>query len=69
MTATHLTEFQQQVLHDMGLQESLRALTDRSTFLQAVVQLGNAHGFAFTAEDVETAMRVNQRNWLERWVL
>jgi hypothetical protein len=69
MTATHLTEFQQQVLHDPALQESLRGMTDRAAFMEAVVQLGCVHGHTFTTEEVEAAMRVNQRGWLERWVL
>jgi hypothetical protein len=69
MTVTCLAEFQQQVLHDVVLQEPLRAITDRTAFVAAVVQLGNAHGYTFTAEEVEAVMRVNQRNWIERWVL
>jgi len=69
MTTAHLAEFQQQVLHDAALQEPLREITDRVAFMDAVVRLGNVNGYTFTTEEVETAMRANQRGWLERWVL
>jgi hypothetical protein len=64
-----LADFQQQVLHDTALQEPLCAITDRAAFVDAVVQSGRARGYAFTVEEVEAAMRANQRSWLERWIL
>jgi hypothetical protein len=63
-----LAEFQQQVLHDVALQATLRAITDRAAFITAVVQLGTANGCTFTAQDVDAAMQANQRAWLERWI-
>ena len=69
MTAAHLTAFQQQVLQEAALQEWLRAILDRAAFLAGVVQLGHDYGYTFTVEEVEAAMRVNQRGWLERWIL
>jgi hypothetical protein len=63
-----LAEFQQQVLHDVALQERLRAITDHRAFVDVVIQAGQARGYDFAADDVEAAMRLNHRHWLERWI-
>jgi hypothetical protein len=46
----------------------LSGITDVREFQQQTVVLGRKHGYVFTGEDVNAAMRENRRAWLERWV-
>jgi hypothetical protein len=55
-------------LRDATLQGMLWEPIRDDVFIEAVVRLGGEQGFAFTADDVREAMRVNRRAWLERWI-
>ena len=68
MQSSGFEEFQQFVLADESLQESLRDITERKEFITKVVELGAKYGYAFTSNEVEEAMRINRRNWTERGI-
>lgn len=68
MSMESFEQFRQIVLHDVSLQERLRATTDPESFVRLVVRAGEEWGCHFTREDVEEAMRTNRRAWLERWI-
>ena len=57
MTESRLEEFRQLVFATEPLQEELRDLTDRKNFVTRLTDLGAAHGYHFTAADVDEAMR------------
>jgi hypothetical protein len=59
-------EFRSMVLGDESLQAQLRDITERSDFIAKVIELGEAHGCKFTAEDVAEAMRRSRGNGIER---
>ena len=54
------------VEQDEELQKELRDIQDRNLFISRVVQLGESRGCRFTATEVEEAMKVSHREWLER---
>ena len=66
MSEESLERFRQLVLQDPALQARLRESDDREVFLGLVVQLAETRGYSFTAEEVETALRISRRAWLER---
>jgi len=68
MSLESFEQFRTLVLQDQSLQERLRATTDRNTFLDLVVQMGEERGFQFTAQDVDAAMQASRRAWIERWI-
>jgi predicted ribosomally synthesized peptide with nif11-like leader len=68
MSEESFEQFRQLVLRDLVLQERLREVDDRETFPTLVVRVGEEQGYAFTAEDVEAAIRTNGRAWVERWI-
>ncbi|MGB7924193.1 MAG: Nif11-like leader peptide family natural product precursor [Pyrinomonadaceae bacterium] len=68
MSRESFEQFRQLVLQDTVLQERLRETVDRETFVHLVVRLGEERGYAFTALDVEAAMRASQQAWLLRWI-
>ena len=57
--------FRKLVLANEVLQLGLRELRDKESFVQAVVELGSHHGFEFSRDDVEDAMRAGRRAWIE----
>jgi hypothetical protein len=57
MSENKFEEFRQLVLLEESLQKELRGLTDRKEFVNRMVELGAAHGYQFTAQDVEEALR------------
>ncbi len=61
-------QFRTLVLHDLALQEELRAIADAACFIERAVQLGTERGCFFGAADVEEALRTACRAWLERWI-
>jgi Aspartyl/Asparaginyl beta-hydroxylase/Nif11 domain len=63
-----LTRFRQAVLCDRDLQHRLRQTADRESFIRLVVAVGRKRGFHFAPADVEEALRLAQRRWLERWI-
>jgi response regulator of citrate/malate metabolism len=64
----NLEQFREAVLEDAALQETLRDVRDRKTFVALVMSLGVERGYDFTAEEVEEALRASRRAWLERWI-
>ncbi len=60
--------FRRCVLSDISLQEQLRGIEDKKEFIAATVELGAANGFVFGTAEVESAMRKNQQQWIERWM-
>ena len=61
-------DFRELVLGDLPTQEQLQAITDAGEFVSRVVELGQTHGFGFTAADVEEEMRTARRKWFERGI-
>lgn len=68
MSMESFEQFRQIVLHDVALQERLRAVIDRPSFVELIVRVGGERGCHFTPEDVEAAMRANRQLWIERWI-
>jgi hypothetical protein len=60
--------FHQRVLSDLSLQEKLREIEDKKEFIAATIALGAANGFVFSAAEIESIMRANQQQWIERWM-
>lgn len=63
-----LQRFRNTVLSDLKLQQRLRETDDPESFVRLVVGLGRELGYRFTAADVDTVMRAEQRAWFERWI-
>jgi hypothetical protein len=68
MSEENFERFRQIVLRDLSLQERLREIAERQTFVQKTVELGAEFGCEFTPEDVAEAMRRGRRAWNERWI-
>ena len=68
MSQENLEQFRETVFAERSLQKELREVREQEAFIKAVVRLGEKHGYRFTAEDVEEALRANRRAWLMRWV-
>ncbi len=68
MSQSALAEFRQFVFTNEHLQQELRQLEDRAEFIESVVRFGKENGFEFSAEDVEESLRLNRREWIERWI-
>lgn len=68
MSQTSLEQFCERVLENQSLQEQLRGITDKTTFLTSVVQLGAEQGFSFTIDEVNIAIRGNMQAWIERFI-
>jgi hypothetical protein len=54
------------VLGDVSLQKRLRDTEDKPLFHAMTVTLGRQRGFHFHTGDVEEALRVCRRDWIER---
>ena len=52
-----LERFRTFVLENVALHEELRSANQQHEFVQAVVEIGQRHGFAFTAQDVAQAIQ------------
>ncbi len=65
-SARQLERFCALVMRDADLQAQFRGEEDPARFVALALEAGRNHGFIFTAEDVETAMRRAHRAWLER---
>lgn len=68
MAKQDLERFQDVVLSDAALQRELRGCVERAAFIALVLERGREHACFFTADEVEAAMRANQRAWLERGI-
>jgi hypothetical protein len=58
--------FRKLVLEDPVLQDELREIVDRASFIDCALRLGEQRGHRFSRADVEDAMRAGRRVWLER---
>ena len=63
-------DFYALVLSDADLQSELQGLSQANPdgFADAVVAAGSARGFAFGSDEVEQALNVYRRAWIERWI-
>lgn len=68
MAKENLEKFRKLVLRDLSLQEKLRDITDRETFIALTLRLGEERGCHFRREDVEEALRADRHSWRERWL-
>lgn len=59
-------DFRSMVLGDESLQAQLRDITERDEFIAKVIELGEAHGCEFTAEDVAESMRRGRSTGVEQ---
>ncbi len=62
--ARSFEQFRERVLEDTSLQEELRDVPDRETLVPLLIELGLQHGFAFRANEVETAMDTARLEWM-----
>lgn len=69
MISAGLAQFKERVWSDAVLQAQLLAFDDRATFITAVIETAQTLGYSFTTDEIEAAMRANQRAWAERWIL
>jgi hypothetical protein len=58
--------FRETVFEDIPLQQALLQIADRHQFLDAVVTAGAARGYSFGRIEAESALRLRQREWLEK---
>ncbi|WIG97765.1 Nif11-like leader peptide family natural product precursor [Myxococcus sp. SDU36] len=68
MGAEAFERFRLRVLEDVTLQDALRETSDTAAFMSRAIELGAAHGYYFTAEDLHEALRAARRVWRERWI-
>jgi len=60
--------FRKIVLAEPLLLEQLRATPDVPSFIALVREMARVHGFQFSVEDVQAALRASQQAWIERWI-
>lgn len=68
-TPAGFAAFQKFVLESPALQEELRDIPEWGAFMDRVLAMGAANGYAFTADDLAQAMQASRRAWIERWIL
>jgi hypothetical protein len=56
------------VLGDVSLQQELRQAPDQESLFRMVVALGRDRGYEISEQDLEDAVRMHTRAWLERWL-
>jgi len=56
------------VLSDVSLQQELRQARDQESLFRMVLALGHEHGYEISEQDLEEAVRMHTRAWLERWL-
>jgi hypothetical protein len=67
MYSDALEQFCQLVLRNQDLQRQLRETPDQRAFTERMLALGVAHGFLFSAAEIEARLRAARQAWLERW--
>lgn len=68
MPDSDVARFRQIVLADRGLQDRLRVPEERAEFVETAVRTALENGISLTADEVETALRMGRREWIERWI-
>jgi predicted ribosomally synthesized peptide with nif11-like leader len=68
MSQNDFQQFRARVLNDPLLQRRFMGLDSSEEFTALVTEAGAELGFAFTAEDVAEAMRVEHSEWITRWI-
>lgn len=61
-----LEQFRRIVLEETALQEKFLAVPESVEFRTLVIKLGTERGYDFTVDDIEDALRINRRAWVER---
>ncbi len=56
------------VLSDVSLQQDLKKATDQESLFRMVRTLGCDRGYDVSEQDLEEAVRMHTRAWLERWL-
>ena len=65
MSHADLHKFLAQIGSDSKLQDQLKGVTEKTAFTQALVKMGSASGFHFTADDVDVVLVQNKVNPLQ----
>ena len=68
MAKENLEKFRELVLRDLSLQEKLRDITDRETFIALTLRSSEERGCRLRREDLEEALETSRRAWFERWL-
>ncbi len=63
---TALNAFRSKVVKSAALFQQLQTVGDHRSFIILMTELGAAHGYIFSPEDVRGALRWEQRRWFER---
>ena len=58
----------QLVVSDPALQAVLLPSSDERSLFDRAMALGRERGYEFSETDMEEAVRINRRGWLERWL-
>lgn len=61
-----IEDFVAEVVANPALMTRLLPIEDRREFLDEVLEVARAAGYALTAGDLEVAMNANRRRWIER---
>jgi hypothetical protein len=56
------------VLSDVSLQQELRQAPDQESLFRMVLALGHDRGYDISERDLEEAVQMHIRAWLERWL-
>jgi Aspartyl/Asparaginyl beta-hydroxylase len=62
-------QFRELVLDQPDLVAALWPIEQPDVFIERVVELGQHHGFRFTAQEVEAALRMGRRVAVGRWIV
>ncbi len=68
MSVENFDRFRELVINDPPLRDELRSFPDRAALRQRTIVLGRERGFDFSEADIESAARIMQQVWLERWL-
>jgi hypothetical protein len=60
--------FRRMVWGSQTLQERLSGFENEDALIAECVAAGREYGFAFSAKDVDDALRQGERSWKERWI-
>ena len=67
-SAASFDAFRKIVLAQPALLEQLRTTPDIPAFVTLAREMAEQHGFQFTDEDIQAALRTSQQAWIERWI-
>jgi hypothetical protein len=67
MSRENLEAFRALVWTDADRLQLLREATERTAFVDRLIELGSAAGYMFDAADIEAVMHENHLSWIQRW--